>query len=287
MTTSVGRHGSAGPDDAAYANSLGRRLATRVNTLEQSPDMLDAALALAQVHVNARLAVDPNASHLPTWEAVVSAMQIGSALFATSGPVGSEPAECRISDEMRTLPQTGPLSAHTAGNWLTAFYYAIVCRDQARMTMLCNVPLDILRASPVEYDEFIFLWIDVLQAYWLERPGLVDKLIAAIEKSHPDQAPNTDRESLDRILYQPINLFHRFLRKDHEGFQQTLVEALELHKEYWTASQEREDSVEGYLAVGPLAIACLAFDANFPIDVESPYIPSELLNRAWLGEFPT
>ncbi|MGA5420707.1 Imm49 family immunity protein [Streptomyces lavendulocolor] len=42
-----------------------------------------------------------------------------------------------------------------------------------------------------------------------------------------------------------------------------------------------------YLALGPLAIACLAYDAGFPIDVESDYLPSELLNRAWLGEFPT
>ncbi|MFI6941361.1 immunity 49 family protein [Streptomyces sp. NPDC050418] len=287
MTVSVSRHGSAGPDDAAYAGSLGQQLASMVDALERSPDMLDATLMVAQVHVNARLAVDPDASYLPTWEAVVSAMQISSALFATSAPRGSDPVECRISDEIRALAPTGPLSAHTAGNWLTAFYFAIVCRDQARMTMLCNVTLEMLRESPVEYDKFIFHWIDTLQTYWLEQPGLVDKLVAAIEMSHPERAQTTDPESLDRLLFQPISLFHRFIRKDREEFQQTLVEALQQHKAYWSASEDRASSVEGYLALGPLAMACLAYDAQFPLDIESPYIPSELLNRAWLGEFPT
>ncbi|MBC9719360.1 immunity 49 family protein [Streptomyces sp. TRM66268-LWL] len=92
---------------------------------------------------------------------------------------------------------------------------------------------------------------------------------------------------MDRLLFQPVSLFHRFIRKDQEAFQQTLIEALEQHRAYWSASEERASSVEGYLALGPLAMACLAYDAQFPIDVESPYIPRELLNRAWLGEFPT
>lgn len=154
------------------------------------------------------------------------------------------------------------------------------------MTELCEIPLDVLRASGTEYDEFVYLWIDALQTYWLERPGLGDKLVAAIEASYPANIQVADMELVERILYQPLNLFHRFLRKDREGFNQALVEALEIHKVYWTASEKQERSVAGYLALGPLAIACLAYDLGFPIEVESDYLPSELLNRAWLGEFP-
>ncbi|UXY27680.1 immunity 49 family protein [Streptomyces sp. HUAS TT20] len=248
--------------------------------------MFDLALSKAMTHVQARLAVNPDASELATWEAVVTAMQVSSAMFAaareTEGVI-----ECRIDDRTRAIPATGPQPYIKAGNWLTAFWLSIVCREQARMTLLCNVSIDTLRASGTEYDEYVYHWIDSLQTYWLERPGLGGKLIAAIQTSSPEVSRVADRDLLDKILYQPISLFHQFLRKDHAGFNQALLEALELHKAFWTATDERERTVEGYVALGPLAIACLAYDAGFPIDVESDYIPGELLNRAWLGEFPT
>ncbi|WP_329582530.1 hypothetical protein [Streptomyces sp. NBC_01361] len=40
-------------------------------------------------------------------------------------------------------------------------------------------------------------------------------------------------------------------------------------------------------ALGPLALACLAFDSEFPVDSTSPYLPKCLLDRAWYGEFAT
>lgn len=286
MVVKVPRHGSPGPDDEAYAHRLGEGVANTIRGLEQSPRSFDFALDKAVMHVQARLAVNPDASGIDTWEAVVSAMQVGSALFATAN-ASEGSVQCRIDHEVRDIPATGPQPYADAGNWLTAFWFAVVCRDQNRMDQLCEVPLELLRASGAEYDEYIYHWVDSLQTYWLERPGLVDKLIAAIEASHPDVARIADRDLLQKILYQPINLFHRFLRKDHDGFNEALLEALQLHKQYWTADEDREESVEGYLALGPLAITCLAYDAGFPINVESDYIPSELLTRAWLGEFPT
>lgn len=56
-------------------------------------------------------------------------------------------------------------------------------------------------------------WVDALQTYWLQRPGLVDKLIAAIEASHPAVARTTPRDLLQGVLYPPINLFYHFVRK--------------------------------------------------------------------------
>ncbi|MFD4032139.1 immunity 49 family protein [Streptomyces sp. NPDC058637] len=84
---------------------------------------------------------------------------------------------------------------------------------------------------------------------------MVEELTAAFRSSHPDYA--------------------------------ALVEALEPHKAYWTADDDRENDIEGLWAIGPLAIACLAYDGGFPSGVESDYLPVQLLNRSWLGEFPT
>ncbi|OKJ76193.1 hypothetical protein AMK30_08125 [Streptomyces sp. CB02460] len=286
MTRHVARHGIAGPDDETYARNLRAGLLRTIGTLERSPGMFDSGLGKSLLHVRAQLATDPEASELRTWEAVVTALQVHSALFAAANqPEGH--VLCRIAEETRSIPATGPSRSANPGHWINAFWLAIVCRDQARMTQLCSVSLELLRASRARYDEFMFDWVDTLQSYWEERPGLGGKLIATIEGSHPDVARVAEKELIDKILYQPVNLFHLFVRKDHAGFNQALFEAVELHKSYWTATAEREASIEGYLALGPLAITCLAFDAGFPIEVESDYLPAHLLHRAWVGEFPT
>jgi hypothetical protein len=221
-----------------------------------------------------------------TWEAAVNAMQLGSALFAVTG-VSEGSVECRINRKLRTIPAVGPLSTADAGNWLTAFWLAVVCRDQMRMTQLCEIPLERLRSPEGQYDEYVYHWVDVLQTYWLRRPGLVDKLIAAIEASDPAMVRVAPRDLLQGVLYPPINLFYHFVRKDEEGFSPALVEALKLHKAYWTLDEDREADIDGSIALGPLAIACLAYDGDIPIEVESEYLPKHLLQRGWLGEFPT
>ncbi|MFF4797231.1 Imm49 family immunity protein [Streptomyces sp. NPDC001351] len=36
--------------------------------------------------------------------------------------------------------------------------------------------------------------------------------------------------------------------------------------------------------MAPLALTCMARDTDFPIDVESEYLPEELLRFGWAGE---
>ncbi|WP_411129736.1 immunity 49 family protein [Streptomyces sp. x-19] len=286
MTVTVDRHGTPGPNAAEWAEELGQDLIEDIGELEESSDMIYSTFNTALLHLQARCTVDPRAAELETWEAVVNAMQLGSALFAAAG-VSEGTIQCRINRELRNIPALGPSSFADAGNWLTSFWLAVVCRDQKRMTELCEIPLDRLRSPEGAYDEYIYHWVDVLQTYWLQRPGLVDKLIAAIETSHPDAVSVTPRDLLQAVLYPPINLFHRFVTKDEQGFNQALLEALELHKAYWTADEDRTADPDGRIALGPLAIACLAYDGGIPVEVESEYLPKHLLQRGWLGEFPT
>ncbi|MDI5965541.1 immunity 49 family protein [Streptantibioticus silvisoli] len=285
MTAHVSRHGRERTDDT-YANTLRESVAEGVDRLEQSPRMFQNELDTASLHLQARLSLNPSGSKIESWEAMVTAMQISSAMFAAAGETTGV-VECRIADRIRAIPATGPQYYTHPGTWITAFWYAVVCRDQQRMNQLCGFGLDELRASGATIDEFQYSWVDTLQTYWTERPGLVEKLTATLGGSHPDIAGVAPRDLLDQQLYPPINLFHRFVRGDHDGFNEALLEALELHKAYWTAEEDRERSVSGLLALGPLAITCLAYDAGFPIEVESPYLPKYFLNREWLGEFPT
>ncbi|MFG2571238.1 immunity 49 family protein [Streptomyces sp. NPDC048481] len=230
---------------------------------------------------------DPTAKMLETWEAWVMAMQVGSALFASATAPEGSTVECVIAHEVRTIPAVGPTHFTDAGTWLDAFWLAVVCRDQARMTALCQVPIETLRASGAVFEEYIYHWVDALQTYWLERPGLGDKLVAAFDGTDPDRLRVADRELMLKVLFPPLNLFHRFVAQDPVKFNEALVRALELHKDYWTADPEREESGDGDIPLAVLAITCLAYDAGRPIDVESEYLPEHLLKRSWLGEFPT
>lgn len=52
-------------------------------------------------------------------------------------------------------------------------------------------------------------------------------------------------------------------------------------------SADRALSSEGLVALEPLAMACLANDAGFPIEIESDYLPKALVERAWVGKLDT
>ncbi|NJQ03886.1 immunity 49 family protein [Streptomyces sp. PLAI1-29] len=258
-----------------------------IPALERTPNALPSALSSALAVARSRCVVDPRVAKLESWEAWVAAMQVGSAMFATSAAPEGSSVECRIAHKERVIATTGPRNYAHAGNWITAYWLAVVCREQERMAALCNVPLDLLRQSEAEFDEYVYHWVDTLQTGWLQRPGMQDKLVAAMRGTDPEQLVVGNRELTLKILYPPINLFYRYLRQDYDVFNVELAKALEWHKDYWTADEERASSVEGLVALGPLAIACLAYDSGFPIEVESEYLPKHLLQRTWVGEFET
>jgi hypothetical protein len=237
-------------------------------------DCLSTTLTLAQAHC----LLDPRGSIFPTWDAWVNAMQVGSAVFAAATTTENR-LQCRIAHKGRTLQATGPQWYVHPGSWLSAFYLAVVCRERDRITALCRVPLSLLRENGSQFDEFEYAWIDTLQTYWLGGPDLVPKLVAAVDGTEAEAV--TDRETAGKLLYPPMEMFHRFIRKDNAGFN-----ALQWHKEHWT-DESRAEMISSLVALAPLAIACLAHDAGVPIEVESEYMPATLLDRNWCGEFPT
>lgn len=287
MTVRIDRHGlTSGPEAEQYAARLSQYFSRKIGRLEESASTIDGAFNTSVLNLRARCVIDPRAAAVETWEAAVTAMQLGSALFAVTGE-SEGIVECRIDHKVRNLRAVGSLSTADAGTWLQAFWLAAICREPDRMTQLCEIPLERLRSPEGQYDEYIYHWVDTLQTYWLRRPGLVEKLTATLQTSNPSVAHIAPRDLLDGVLYPPINLFYHLVRNDREGFSSALIEALKLHQAYWTLTEERAADIDGSIALGPLAIACWAYDGEFPIEVESEYLPKHLLQHSWLGEFPT
>ncbi|MFF8832651.1 immunity 49 family protein [Streptomyces sp. NPDC015131] len=286
MTVVVPRHDIPADNAPGREPVLDRGTVWALEDLHESPQAIADAMSTSLILARARTAADPTAQWLETWDVWVTAMQSGSAMFAAA-TTSAPSVESRIHHEIRTVPATGPQPWIDAGNWLTAFWLAVICRDKERIDGLCEVPVSLLRQSSSVYDEYVFAWIETLQTYWSGRGDVGQKLVEAARGAAPGAAPIAGPELLSKILWPHIDLFHRFVTGDHERFTTSLANALKWHKEYWTADTERAQDSDGFVAVGPLAVACLAHDAGFPIEVESEYLPRHLLLGTWVGEFTT
>lgn len=285
MTVTVSRHpfptGNATTGLAVLQNSTEGLIEGLEGDSTRLGDAFQLTLTLAKSHC----LLDTEASLLPTWKAWVNAMQIGSAIFAAAD-TAEEEVHCRIAEKDRTLRSTGPQSYTHAGTWLAAFYLSMVCREKDRLTALCQVPVSLLRESGMPHDEFIYDWVETLQTYWLGGPDLGTKMVAAIDGTDPQGDQIGDPQATAKLLYPPMEMFHRLVRDDHTGFNRALTDALQWHKEYWS-TEDNALQATGLVALPPLALACLAYDMGVPVDVESDYLPIALLERDWVGEFPT
>ncbi|MGD6742873.1 immunity 49 family protein [Streptomyces sp. BH106] len=279
----MGNADNAGDAMAPVVESAKDALAELETSEFDRYDALDLSLSVAKWACRE----DPAAAEFRTWEAWVIAMQVGSGLFL-SGSAAEGPVPCRIGTkgETKSLPATGPQEYLHAGNWLTSYYLAAICRENERLDQLARVPVPFLRASGVEFDEYIYAWVETLQNAWFGRQETWDTLVTAIDGTDPAAPHIASAELMLKVLYPPLEVFHRYQRQEPEPFNSALADAVTWHREYWS-EDSRNTSSEGLVAQGPLAIACMAFDAGIPVDVESEYLPRHLLERTWVGQFPT
>jgi hypothetical protein len=232
-----------------------------------------------------RSVVDPTAARGDTWEAVGLAMQASSAIFAAAGAAkGEGEVTFRILDEDHTIPATGPTQDTTVRLWSTAMSMAMICRERPRVDVLAQTSIDALRERTGETDEFQYDWVKTLQIYWRSEEGLIDTLLRAMQGADPEADTVAGAEMVAQIFYPPMELLYLLTQREDAKFNESLAKALELHKQYWTATSERATDPGGFIAWRLLAIACLAKDAGVDITVESDYLPKNLLDATWVGE---
>jgi hypothetical protein len=230
-----------------------------------------------------RCGADPRAAENETWLAFARALQGGGALFLTANRPEGEEVEFRFGEDVIRRPATGPTSDSDAMNWLKTAYLAIVARDAARLELLAAVPVDLLRDSAPQYDDFVFDWVRALQIHIRGEADLVEAVLTAMRGADPATA-RASSESVLQVHFPPIELFYHFTQREDGKFADALFTALELHKEYWTADPERPRNSTSIVALAPLAMACLARDAGMTFDVESDYLPHHLLAGTRVGE---
>jgi hypothetical protein len=250
-----------------------------IKCLEETPpdfaDAFSSALAAAQ----GRSIIDPSAGSEHTLYSYATAAEVGAALFRSANSSKGS-IRAAIAGSLREIASTGPQPYADAATWVNAFWLAVICRDLGNADMLAGIPVSLLRASGAVCDPYIYDWVEALQAYWRgdSDQTLDDKLVAAVEGCAPSALRITEAEHALKIMHPPMDLFYRFIVLDEEeGFDAALVEALELHKSYYAASEDRANELQGLVSIPLLAITYLRHDTGWPIEVESDYIPLHLV----------
>lgn len=283
MVVTVARHevdaAKAQEQAEYYAGNRERRLVR----IERSTKALYFLQEGATMESGARTVLDPRVDSAVTWEAVGLAMQASSAMFIAASKDEGQ-VTFRVLDQDFTIPATGPTQDTTAGTWLRAMSLAMICRERPRTDVLTQTPVDALRARSGQADEFQFDWIKTLQLYWRSEEGLIDSLLRAMQGADPEADTVAGAAMIAHVFYPPMELFYLLTQREDAKFNESLSKSLELHKQYWTATSERRDDPEGFVAWRILAIACLAKDAGVDITVESDYLPQNLLDGTWVGE---
>lgn len=259
--------------------------AESIESLAEDPTAgLGDAFTSAVTLAHTRCAADPEAAGVDTWDAWSTAVQLGTALFT-----GAQPQDCNLGGQevlVRRLPATPAAPPADARAWLDALYLAIVCREGARIRRLCQVPLETLRQDD-SVDTYVLHWIDTLQTFFSERDsmdGVVEKLLATMKTSGPEDVTHAPMEFVNSVDYQPVALFHRLIARDPDTFATTLTDALAAHETYWSESAAAAPRAQ--VALGPLAMASLAYDHDFPVAQDQRYLPLYLLNRKRIETIP-
>jgi hypothetical protein len=220
-------------------------------------------------------AIDPDSSKIcPLLHATVQAY---TALFLQSLSVGEHIQVTILGDVAITLPTTGSSSTTNAGHWLGGFFAALVRRDLEALHVLVNIPLEILRNSSAKYEEYVYLYVDALQALLREEKDLGTSLVNAAKATDPEKL----EKGVDYALYivvPAMDLLVRLLNRDVPQFNRVLYSALEDHKKFWSVNEMRSRDPYGFIAWPLLAIASLASDRKMPLEVESDYLPPRLLH---------
>lgn len=229
---------------------------------------------------------DPKAHTIESWDMVTLAAQAGSTVFTLASADPGAEIEFRLSGDTYThVTDTKRLDNTMRRDWRQVLNVLIIAREQNRIEKLCAVPDTILapRRGGVEA-EYSTHWVNAWKAFWRKDTSAADHLTEAIRFSGDEHIGQFEVDYISRIDVPQLLLFANLLQGDQAAFNQTLATALEEHKTYYTTG-ERKDLLAGYIAWGPLALASIAYDHGWPIDVESDYLPEGLLHGNWVGEY--
>lgn len=242
-------------------------------------DALGSVRGRALMRLRYLTVLDPAAAQEDTWRAAVFASQAANAVFARTCKA-EETVQYQLGDRTVTLPVLGPNRHATPLDWTAAAWLAVITRSEERIRELCSVGKYALRGSGAKVEDYVHPWIETLQRFLSGEPVSPALLESVIDLSDPDNARYATREYMLLIAYPPVNILYRVLRGSAAQFNEALAQATTAHRDHWSRA-DLAGHPDGFVALPVLAMAIRGRDNGFPVEVESGYLPENLVNGTW------
>ncbi len=243
------------------------RLPKFLGYIKNNPSSLSQVATVAEDLIRYGSVVAPDSPDIP--RALRICAQANAALFAIDR-AGGERVEILLGNEKVIL--SGPINESIlhASRWLSGVWQAMICRESALVESFCQTPTKRLRQSSTTDPEYRYNWIDAVQGFWSGAADTAKRVVVAMEATDPDRADILARDWTLNIDVPAIRLLFYAIARDKE-FDNALNEAIELHKQYWTATPKRRKDPNGFLSFELTAMTVLATERNVPFDVQSEY----------------
>lgn len=174
----------------------------------------------------------------------------------------------------------GPNHHATPVDWLTAAWLAVITRSERRVAELCEVGRYTLLGSGAKVEECVRPWVDTMQRHLGGAQVPPALLESVIDLTDPGQAKFASSDFMLLVAYPPANVLLRVLRGGQEEFTDALVQATTAHRDHWRQACFA-DNPDGFVALAVLAMAIRGRDNGLLIEVESGYLPENLLSGTW------
>jgi hypothetical protein len=172
---------------------------------------------------------------------------------------------------------TEPDSETHASKWCNGFFVAVISCDTESLDRLCSVSISLTQLSSTRSSKFFYLFAEALQDFYLGKREAYSLLSEAMRLATPEDVYEGSWPYTSSITLPWMKLLDCVMNSDQERFNTVLQEALQLHKEYWTRSEDSLLYSESYLALGLIAICRLAHEQGMIVDGDSDYLPLRLV----------
>ncbi len=179
-----------------------------------------------------------------------------------------------------TVQRPAKVDVPAVTEWTDGWCAALAARDDATLDGLAGVSDALYRRTRASLDEYQYALKHALTALRLD-PGGVTQALA--EARALWQKGKVAQELAAAIVGKLFDVIDSLAKNDARAFNDALYEALLAHERFWSQESKYMNPL-GWVALRPLGLACLAHDRGIGVEVESDYLPRELIERRFSAD---
>ncbi|MDB5014959.1 MAG: hypothetical protein JWQ25_3161 [Daejeonella sp.] len=162
-------------------------------------------------------------------------------------------------------------------NWMLGYLAALARRKMDVVHDFCAINLDIVnQQDETTGGTYSLLFAKFLQRLFIKGEPHGQNLLAAANEIKEGSMPDETYNYALHIDGPLIDMFTPIFTNDEKDFNEMLLNALDLHKKYWT--KEPKNIPNGLISLPITAITVMAKDYDFKIEHTSDYLVQHLID---------